>query len=329
MSEQATEEHPLRRLMRQAQANAGAYRAERSRLEREGREIVLCPADCPQKRRGSEHAHTWWDMWRMKDAAAYEAELVRRARELDGGAPAVNTAALLERAGVGQVHLDGLKRLQRGHSKGWAALMAARLWVHQERPWLQPDAYGRPGRLGALPLPWLVLLGPTGRGKTQAAVYAMERWARGVTQSGVSGERPVPKCMLVQGAEMAELSLPSWQAKYGTEERLEDVLRTPFLVLDDVTLAVRQSGGGPALTLLLRILDYRYSHKRYTVMTDNSTAQDFEARLDFNGSTPRGQDGMGRIWRRCVEAGFVLDGQVLRAGGKTVPLVREQKDGER
>ena len=329
MTEETTEEHPLRRLMRQAKAGASAYRAERDQLAREGKAIVLCPPDCPEKRRGAEHAHTWWDMWRMKDAAAYEAELVRRARELDGGAPVVNTAALLERAGVGQVHLDGLKRLQRGRAKGWAALMAARLWVHQERPWLQPDAYGRPGRLGALPLPWLVLLGPTGRGKTQAAVYAMERWARGVTQSGVGGERPVPKCMLVQGAEMAELSLPSWQAKYGTEERLEDVLRTPFLVLDDVTLAVRQSGGGPALTLLLRILDYRYSHTRYTVLTDNSTAQDFEARLDFNGSTPRGQEGMGRIWRRCVEAGFVLDGQVLRAGGKAVPLVKEQKDGER
>jgi hypothetical protein len=37
---------------------------------------------------------------------------------------------------------------------------------------------------------------------------------------------------------------------------------------------------------------------------------------------------MGRIWRRCVEAGFVLDGQVLRAGGKNVPLMKE-KDGER
>jgi hypothetical protein len=328
VSHEPIEEYPLRKLTAKAREAARVHRAERLRLEEEGKAIVLCPQDCPAKKGKAEHAHTWWDMWRMREKAEYEAELIHRARELDAGAPVVNTAALLERAGVGQVHLDGLKRLQRGHAKGWAALMAARLWVHQERPWLQPDAYGQPGRLGSLPLPWLVLLGPTGRGKTQAAVYAMERWARGVTQSGVSGERPVAKCMLVQGAEMAELSLPSWQAKYGTEERLEDVLRTPFLVLDDVTLAVRQGGGGPALTVLLRILDYRYSHKRYTVLTDNSTAQDFEARLDFNGSTPRGQEGMGRIWRRCVEAGFVLDGQVLRAGGKNVPLMKE-KDGER
>jgi hypothetical protein len=329
MSYDPIDEYPLRKLTAKARLAAALLKAERAKLETEGKELVLCPPDCPEKKGKAEHAHTWWDMWRMREKAAYEAELVRRADELDAGEPMVNTAALLERAGVGQVHLEGLKRLQRGHAKGWAALMAARLWVHQERPWLQPDAYGQPGRLGALPLPWLVLLGPTGRGKTQAAVYAMERWARGVTQSGVSGERPVPKCMLVQGAEMAELSLPSWQAKYGTEERLEDVLRTPFLVLDDLTLAVRQGGGGPALTLLLRILDYRYSHKRYTVLTDNSTAQDFEARLDFNGNTPRGQEGMGRIWRRCVEAGFVLDGQELTAGGKKVPLVKEQKDGDR
>lgn len=329
MNFEPIEKYPLRKLTAKAREAAVTHRIENKRLEQDGKAIVLCPPDCPKKRKGLEHAHTWWDMWRMRERAEYETELARRAQEVDAGAPVVNTAGLLERAGVGQVHLDGLKRLQRGHAKGWAALMAARLWVHQERPWLQPDAYGQPGRLGALPLPWLVLLGPTGRGKTQAAVYAMERWARGVQQSGVSGERPVPKCMLVQGAAMAELSLVSWQAKYGTEERLQDVLRTPFLVLDDVTLAVRQSGGASALTLLLRILDYRYSHKRYTVLTDNSTAQDFEARLDFNGSAPGGQEGMGRIWRRCVEAGFVLDGQVLRAGGKPVPLVKEQKDGDR
>lgn len=329
MSYEPIEEYPLRKLTAKAREAARAHKAERARLEREGKEIILCLPDCTEKRGKAEHAHTWWDMWRMREQAEYEAELARRARELDAGASVVNTSALLERAGVGQVHLDGLERLQRGHAKGWAALMAARLWVHQERPWLQPDKYGQPGRLGALPLPWLVLLGPTGRGKTQAAVYAMERWARGVTQSGVSGERPVPKCMLVQGAEMAELSLTSWQAKAGTEARLEDILRTPFLLLDDVTTAVRQSGGSPALTVLLRILDYRYSHKRYTVLTDNSTAQDFEARLDFNGATPRGQEGMGRIWRRCVEVGFVLDGQDLKAGGRKVALVKEQKDGER
>jgi hypothetical protein len=321
------DEYPLRKLTAMARKAAMDYRAERARLEKEGKAIVLCPPDCPAVKRGAEHAHTWWDMWRMKSGAEYEVALARRAREVDEGAPLVPIAKLMQRGGVGEVHLNALRRLDPQHPKSWAALRAARLWVHQERPWVPADAHGTPGRMGALPLPWLVLLGPTGRGKTQAGVYAMEKvvhrfdqWAPG------GGGRRAPPCMLVQGAELPELSRVSWNAKYGTEQRLEDILRTPFLLLDDVTTVAKQQGGGPAVTLLLRILDHRYSHKRYTVMTDNSTADAFEARLDFQGSTPKGQEGMGRIWRRCMEVGMVLEGQEFYVGGVKTPLRQPKRE---
>jgi hypothetical protein len=299
------EEHPMRKVLRSVIARAPAYRAEQKRLEAEGRALVLCGPDCPAKPRADiEHAHTWWDMYRMAGKAEYECRLVKRFRE--AAAPRVDVPARLHSAGVGKAELERLTQHEGMDER--PAFRVAREWWGQRRPMLPPDGYGNPARAGPMPYPWLLLLGDTGTGKTVAAAWCLQQHFRGYDWNGhAGGSRTASPGLCVLASELLTLDLYSTAGR----DRLDDMRRCGLLVLDDLGAVAFND---VALGLLYDVLDTRYRQQRRTVMTANLSAVDFERRFDFRGGT-RGEDGNeGRIYRRALERGFMAHLTRNRAG---------------
>ncbi|SDE65736.1 hypothetical protein SAMN04488504_109302 [Myxococcus virescens] len=286
-------------------------RKQNRELELQGRALVLCPPDCPRAHRGVEHAHTWWDMYRMAPAAEYAASLARAQREA-AQRSRVDVVAHLRRMGVGAKHLGALTSLDETR----APLRAVRLWLAQPRPLLPADAH-QPARHGPMPFPWLVLMGQPDAGKTQAAVVVLADFARHYPwNQAAGGGRQMPPALFVPGAELAGLSAFTDAGR----ERLEDMRRCRLLVLDDVGA---EKLGDVALGLLHDVLDARYREQRRTVLTTHLNRQDFLARFDGREAGLPAEN-LGRLERRIRELAFTLQGTGnkphLSCGGRPLRL---------
>ncbi|NRD68483.1 hypothetical protein HRD49_42840 [Corallococcus exiguus] len=324
-------------LRERVRALARAIRDESRQLAAEGRALVLCPPGCPGARPGVEHAHTWWDMWRLREVAEYECHL-RRAREGEEAQARVDVPAHLARMGVGVRHVQGLGNLDEARD----TLRAVRAWLAQPRPTLPPDEHHPEARPGPMPHPWLLLMGPPDTGKTQAAVAALAAFVRAYPWGRASGGgRQALPALFLAAAEFASMDVFSQAGR----ERLEDVRRAQLLVLDDVGT---ERLGDVGLGLLHDVLDARYRDRRRTVLTTHLGRKDFLARFDgwkpFRCGVPlpgglecdvevemgwrhcskhRGPDmdaertPPGRLERRLRESAFVL-----QVGGKTPSLSR-------
>jgi hypothetical protein len=309
------EEHPMRKVLGWLRNGGGrAWREERQRLEREGREIVLCPPDCSAKLRAdTPHAHTWWDMWTMRGMAEYECELRRALAESQTAKPDI--MGKLAAAGVGRTHLDRLREKMDER----ASFRAARRWWDQPRPMISPDQYGNPARRGPMSFPWLLLLGATDSGKTQAAAWCLQQHFRAWPWNGqASGPRQPPPGLFFTAAELLTLHAAGSDGIQG-RDRLDDLRRTPLLVVDDL-------GATPlteyALGLLYDILDTRYRERRRTVLTANLSPRDFEQRFDLRGGQRDGASNEGRLYRRASEHGYMA--HLTKTGGKLFVGGREQ-----
>jgi hypothetical protein len=275
------------------------YKSDSQALERAARALVLCPPDCEARdvRRPEQHAHTYWDMIRMAGELDYGWKC-RKAAEAADDAQRMDTTSHLRRAGVGEVHVRGMTHLEGSR----AAVRAVRKWLGQARP-IVGD-----GQPGPMPFPWLVLLGQTGAGKTQAAVVALEHFIRRYpwnTQAGGAGAG-APPFVVAHVSEVVQLARDEarFESAGVARERLEHMRRARVLVLDDLG-AERLDAN--ALGLLHSLANARYERRMVTILTANVNAKDFEARFDFNQdkSAEHGQQ-QGRLWRRVRELGAVV-----------------------
>jgi hypothetical protein len=323
--------------LERVRALARANRDESRQLAAEGRALVLCPPDCPGARSGLPHAHTWWDMWSMREAAEYECRL-RRAREDDESQVRVDVPAHLARMGVGVRHVQGLGKLDEERD----TLRAVRTWLAQPRPMLPPDAHHSEARQGPMPFPWLFLMGPPDTGKTQAAVVALATFVRAYPWGRASGGgRQTLPGLFLAAAEFASMDVFSQAGR----ERLEEVRRAQLLVLDDLGT---ERLGDVGLGLLHDVLDARYRDRRRTIITTHLGRRDFLFRFDGWKPTLCGADLPGGFvcktetepgWLRCplhrvenqdaaraqpgrLERRLRESSYVLQAGGKKPSLSR-------
>lgn len=313
------DEHPARKVLRAYVAAGKKHAAERARLEAEGTAIVLCPPDCRSKLHpGSEHAHTWWDMYRLAPLAEYEAQLKRAMTR--GQGVRVDIPARLHAAGVGKAELERL----RDKMDERPAFQIARKWWGQPRSMLPPDGYGNPARAGPMPYPWLLLLGDRDTGKTVASAWCLQQHFRAFDWNGhAGGGRTASPGLCVLASELLTLDIYSSAGR----ERLDDMRRCGILALDDLGAVAFND---VALGLLFDVLDTRYRQQRRTVLTANLSAEDFERRFDFKGRVRGGDEVSGRLYRRAEERGFIAHLTRSRAGkmgGKLIIGGNELKGG--
>lgn len=195
---------------------------------------------------------------------------------------------ILGRLGAGDVHIH---RLAAGRYEKRPPLQAARLWWafrEVERP------------------PLLSLLGPTDDGKTFAAVWALAKWAGTWPWNSTAGGSNVTEepAFFVRTKALADNAFSdAWAGR---------AKRARFLVLDEVG---GENLNGPAESMLHELIDTRYAFRRYTVLTANLSLAAFEARYD--GERPKAfADRPGRLTRRILEQGVVLNGRTLLIGGE-------------
>lgn len=198
----------------------------------------------------------------------------------------VDPLALLRGAGFGDLFLQ---RMGVG-VEVWPAVAAARAWVDQ------PQLPGEP-----LPHPFLCLLGPTNAGKTQAAAVAAARWCVRNVRPRSTGDGK-EEVVLLQAAELATAGLFGQEA----ERRLNEARQARFLVLDDFGT---EHLTGPLRAALFDFINYRYAHRKRTVLSANMTRDQLQQRLDAD--VPKGESG--RAFRRLSEHGLVA--QVSREQG--------------
>lgn len=223
---------------------------------------------------------------RKADREAYQQQLRDRRTQLCE--QPTDPLPLLRAAGFGDLFLQRM-----GVGVGvelWPAVAVARAWLEEFTVPGEPIAH-----------PFLCLLGPTAGGKTQATAVAAARWCvRNVRPRSTGDNR----------AEVALLSATELQglAMWGQEgeRRLEEATQARFLVLDDFGT---EHLTGPTRAVLFRVLDFRYAHRRRTVLSANMTAAALQQRLDVD--VPAGQQG--RAFRRLSEHGWMA--QVSREQG--------------
>jgi chromosomal replication initiation ATPase DnaA len=192
----------------------------------------------------------------------------------------------LRTAGFGNLYLQ---RLGVGVDV-WPAVAAARAWVDQQRI---------PGE--HLPYPFLTLIGPTDCGKTQAAAVAAARWAISSIRPRATSDTH-EEVVLLQATELATAGLFGQEA----ERRLNAARNARFLVLDDFGT---EHLTGPFRAELFNFINYRYAHRKRTVLSANMTRLQLEQRLDAD--VPKGESG--RAFRRLSEHGWMA--QVSREQG--------------
>lgn len=253
--------------------------------------------------KAQEKPPAYWDAVRARHRVDYVAELVA-AKDRECGAP-VDARARLRDAGVEVQHLDGLRNLDER-----PAFQATRRW------WSQPRMESgeletvdeHTGLLKRVPRlvrrwPFLVLLGPSGVGKTQATAWALREAVRAYPWNTLPGGSNVQRrpFLLLKGPDFASLPL------YGNHDHnrvdaAEDVLlearRAVVLVLDEL---FREPLSKPHRAALAALLIARHGDNRATILTANMDQLALEQSLD--GAT---SGEMGPLWRRISEAGVVV-----------------------
>lgn len=220
---------------------------------------------------------------READRAAYHAEL-KAALAAECERPP-DPLPFLRAAGFGDLFVQ---RLEVGCGvENWPAVAAARAWVDQHR------VNGEP-----LPFPFLCLLGPTSAGKTQAAAVAAAKWVVANRLQRRGGEVEV-----LSASELKGLALWGQEG----ERRLAQTRAAGFLLFDDLGT---ENLSGPVREVLFALLDFRYAHRKRTVLSANMSREALQQRLDQD--VPAGQQG--RTFRRLSEHGWVA--QVSREAGK-------------
>jgi hypothetical protein len=233
---------------------------------------------------------------------AYRAQLVA-AKERECAAP-VDVRFRLEQAGVEPQHLQGLKALDERY-----AFLAARRWWTQAKVATGElrAAAGEDGELVRQPVlvrrwPFLLLLGSTGQGKTQAAAWCLGQAVRGYPwesrPTGTSARRPF---VVWHGTAMASTALWGNHSPTVMGEAVrtwEEAERASVLVLDDL-FPKRQPMSGPHTDRLAALLTARHGAHRATIITANMDSPTLARLLD-------GQETGGPLWRRVSEGGIVV-----------------------
>lgn len=122
-------------------------------------------------------------------------------------------------------------------------------------------------------LPWLLMLGDPGTGKTVAAAWVLAQHLRAHPPEWIPGGGPktTPKAMFVRASTLARLS--AYDAK--DREWFEDCCKTRLLVLDDLSAEYLSD---VAKALFDELLDTRYGNARRMVLTSNLSAELFKER---------------------------------------------------
>lgn len=178
------------------------------------------------------------------------------------------------------VSLDSYRERLRGHGFGVqqrGRLLTTRLmaWASSADPW------------------WLVLVGPTGTGKTGLAVSLLKLLAS-------RGQRG----LIVREKAMLDRIRATYDRPRGSDEPTEtDVLdelrRVPVLVLDDVA-APGSTTSDWAQGQLFDVLNARYSARRRTILTSNLEAVEGDDLAAYLG--PR---IWSRLWERTAQGEWI------------------------
>ena len=237
----------------------------------------------------------YWDQKRRERAAAYDAELKARCAEEMSAKPRVDVALRLQQAGFPG---EQRERLCGQMDERPAFSVTRRWWSQTKTPYQRAD-----GNTGfRLPHPWLTLLGASGAGKTQAAVWVAAEFARSYDWQGQPGGGALlaPITYLTMGAFCAMPWDDFGERSTLRQERLASLRRTRLLVLDDVG---RERLPDPARSALYELLDARHGDNRLTIFTSNLDTFALEERLDGPRASP---NEPGRMWRRMNDKGWVV-----------------------
>lgn len=143
--------------------------------------------------------------------------------------------------------------------------------------------------------PWLVLLGPVGTGKTHLAV-ALAKWYDDQHEVVVADTR-------YKAAHIEFWTVPEFFQAMRTFEKEEKTspfiraLEADLLVLDDLgaeNSSPDERHGRWMLAILHEMLDFRYRHKKPTIITTNLTPQELSSRYG------------DRLLSRMAEMGFCV-----------------------
>lgn len=232
----------------------------------------------------------------------YRQQLIA-AKDAECGAP-VDVRARLRDAGVESQHLEGLRAMDERTS-----FQAARRWWSQPRVQSgEVDELGDDGVLRRVPRlvrrwPFLVLLGGSGLGKTQAAAWCMKEAVRAYPWNSMPGgnngqRRPF---LVLAGPDFARLPLYGNHDKARADfadDSLDEARRAVVLVLDD--MPPRSGLSRPHMDALSALLMARHGERRATILTANMDSRTMEERLDGTGAS------LGPLWRRLSEQGVVV-----------------------
>ena len=305
-----------------------ARQAEMDRLKRIYNGVVAtCKAMSPEER-AAYRARL--EQKGIVGMGAYRKQLIA-AKDTECAAP-VDYRARLRDAGVEAQHLDGLRSLDERYS-----FQAAQRWWSQARVQSgETDELGEDGVLRRVPrlirrFPFLVLLGGSGLGKTQAAAWCLKEAARAYPWNSMPGgangqRRPL---LVLTGPDFARLPLYGNHDKVRVDfadDALEEARRAVLLVLDD--MPPRSGISRPHMDALSALLMARHGERRATILTANMDAKTLEERLDGDGSGSGSK--VGPLWRRVSEQGVVVTlkhkahPDVL-AGGVPAPWTRDER----
>lgn len=183
---------------------------------------------------------------RQAEMAEYYRECQARAGGLDVGPNPADLEARLRKAGV---PADALATL--GHLTQSPALKAGSAFTRNR------------ARM------FLVLLGPTGVGKTVAAARVAQEFCRHFAWNAQpTSQRPPEPLLFVEARRLTRLP------GFADESWLDELRQTHLLILDDAGDEATEFGKQALLGLLLS----RYTRQRRTVLTANLTADALRAR---------------------------------------------------
>lgn len=185
----------------------------------------------------------------------YRAELAQRIADREAGHHSHElTYERMQKSGVPGLPIATLRR---GCDRNEAYLAAERFWR------LDPT--------GMRVLPFLVLLGPVGRGKTVAAAWVVQQFVREWRwNEQPTTQEPVEPCMFVEASRLTRLS----DYASADQQFFRQLERTHLLVLDDIG----DEASEPGKAKLLDVLMARDAASRRTILTGNVNSTKFRAR---------------------------------------------------